>query len=311
MDADKLLEWCERIGIQDLREANGNIRGLCPFHEETTPSRAWGISLAEPHPYGCFSCGATGTLYHLLLQVGNVDPKKALKICLLHESQKRLPEFELKIKEKPRHLIDPVLLYPFVLTKKARTRLAERGISRSAMKTARISFDQFNNRILFPWWENKKLVGVTARSLTPGYPIKSEPIWGTLKKSHLYLPQRKIKEGKLTIVEGEIDALSLVSVHENVAAVGRGTFSKDQARFVIESECDEVCIFTDDDEAGSRLGDSIEKSLAFTKRVSRVNYAPLRVHYDEDVKLDPAALRTKHKILVLKSVKKNSTWPTF
>src|SRR4051794_13035607 len=92
MEADKLIEWCRKLGIQQLRESQSNIRGCCPYHGENRPS--WGISTSEPHAFGCFACNAKGTLFHLLVQVDGMSPKKAKRICLIHETELNLPTFQ-------------------------------------------------------------------------------------------------------------------------------------------------------------------------------------------------------------------------
>lgn len=50
---------------------------LCPFHEETHPSFAM---YPETASYFCFSCGAHGDAFDLIMQLENVDFKEALEI---------------------------------------------------------------------------------------------------------------------------------------------------------------------------------------------------------------------------------------
>lgn len=300
MDSSKLYAWLQKLGIKQLQEANGNIRGCCPYHSERTPS--WGISTSEPHYHGCFACPAKGTLYNLLIQVGGYSPKKAKTICLIHETEFNLPEFSAKEEQYSLDQVDRTLLYPFTLRKTARTYLESRGISYETQKAARIVYDQLEARILFPWYFAKSLVGVTARSIDPriAQELKSEPIWGTKKKGILYIPARRIKKGRLVVVEGEIDALSVYEIGQtNVCAIGRGRLSRDQVRVILESPCSEVCIFTDDDSTGQSLAFELEKAIGFSKTLSRVSYARFRARY-RHTKMDPASLTKRDRTLALK-----------
>jgi DNA primase len=308
METDKLYDYLVKCGLKNIQEGQGNFRACCPYHGERNPS--WGISTTEPHPFGCFACRAKGVLYHLLVQVGGYSPKKAKRICLIYESELRLPEFSVHEEKIEDDLIDRTLLYPFTLQKKARQYLEKRGISPATAKRARIVYDQISDAILFPWYFEKSLKAVTARPFEATAGVKTLPIWGSLKKSNLYVPSRKIEKGRLVVVEGEIDALSVYELSQQVAGIGRGTLSKEQAKLIVESACDDVCIFTDDDDTGAQLASDLQDAIGFTKTLSRVNYASLRGHY-KGKKLDPAALSEKHRILVLKSARKHFNFSTF
>ncbi|HWC26952.1 MAG TPA: DNA primase, partial [Solirubrobacteraceae bacterium] len=62
----------------ELRRAGANrFTGLCPFHEERTPS--FGINPAEK-VYHCFGCGASGDAFTFVMQTEGVDFKGALEL---------------------------------------------------------------------------------------------------------------------------------------------------------------------------------------------------------------------------------------
>jgi DNA primase len=62
----------------DLRRAGSNrFTGLCPFHDERTPS--FGINPAEK-VYHCFGCQASGDAFSFVMETEGVDFKGALEL---------------------------------------------------------------------------------------------------------------------------------------------------------------------------------------------------------------------------------------
>jgi DNA primase len=317
VDADELFDLLQEIGIEHLVTRGHNIMGLCPFHQESTPS--WGIKIEEPHLHGCFSCGAKGNLFTLLTQIGKMPVAKAKRLANVITSEMQLPTFKTKVeKEKSTFkTIDESELYPFVFTKKVEHYLRSRGVTPSVAERIGCVHDKNTERILFPWYIEKELVGVTGRTLTNNR-AKTLPMFGTLKGQAFFLPQRKITSDPFIIVEGEIDALkiyctaleNLGRISRNIGAVGFGRFTDDQASLVLNSSCDEVIIATDDDNTGSLLRMSIFRKLSGQKRIHRVMYEPFKKRYRG--KLDPGELTRKDICLMFtKHLKKNIDWRVF
>ncbi|MEA2128826.1 MAG: primase, partial [Solirubrobacteraceae bacterium] len=62
----------------ELKRAGANhYTGLCPFHDERTPS--FGINPAEK-VYHCFGCGAGGDAFRFVMETEGVDFKAALEL---------------------------------------------------------------------------------------------------------------------------------------------------------------------------------------------------------------------------------------
>jgi len=73
----------ERIDIVDLigqqvslRKAGRNFTGLCPFHQEKTPSF---VVFPENQSFHCFGCGAGGDAFGFVMQYEHVDFRQALE----------------------------------------------------------------------------------------------------------------------------------------------------------------------------------------------------------------------------------------
>ncbi len=60
-----------------LKKAGKNYKGLCPFHQEKTPS--FSVS-PEKNLYYCFGCGAGGNVFNFLMELENIPFKEALEM---------------------------------------------------------------------------------------------------------------------------------------------------------------------------------------------------------------------------------------
>ncbi len=73
-DATDLVELAG--GYVTLRKAGKNYKGLCPFHQEKTPSF---IVFPETQTFHCFGCGAGGDAIGFLMRVENLSFREALE----------------------------------------------------------------------------------------------------------------------------------------------------------------------------------------------------------------------------------------
>ena len=77
---DELLSRADIVDVVDkrvkLRKAGKNYSGLCPFHQEKSPSFS-----VEPDKqfYYCFGCGAGGNAIGFLMNFDNVDFPQAVE----------------------------------------------------------------------------------------------------------------------------------------------------------------------------------------------------------------------------------------
>lgn len=61
----------------DLKKSGTNYKGLCPFHNEKTPSF---MVSAEIQIFKCFGCGVGGDVYKFLMEIEKIEFVEALKI---------------------------------------------------------------------------------------------------------------------------------------------------------------------------------------------------------------------------------------
>lgn len=110
MARDAVSDVRDRIDVIDLvqtyvpslKKTGANFKGLCPFHNEKTPSF---IVFPESQNFHCFGCGKGGDIFTFYMLVENVEFREALKELAsragveLDVGAPRLPEEEEKRKK--------------------------------------------------------------------------------------------------------------------------------------------------------------------------------------------------------------------
>src|SRR3989344_2910810 len=151
---DELNQIRERTSIVDLisetvplKKAGRNFKGLCPFHQEKTPSFVVSPERAIWH---CFGCGKGGDCFTFLMELEHLEFPEALKILADRAGIKLVKRSdssrEVRLKER---LLELHALanefYHYLLTKhavgeRARRYLKERGMTDALIKTFSLGF---------------------------------------------------------------------------------------------------------------------------------------------------------------------------
>jgi DNA primase len=83
MANDSVDQVRERLDIVDLigqhvnlRKSGRNFKGVCPFHQEKTPSF---IVFPDSQTFHCFGCGAGGDAFNFVMQLDHLDFRGALE----------------------------------------------------------------------------------------------------------------------------------------------------------------------------------------------------------------------------------------
>lgn len=134
----------------ELKHAGKNLKGVCPFHSEKSPS--FFVS-PERDSYYCFGCGAKGDIFTFVQEFEGVDFKQALKM-LADQAGVEL-SFE-QGEDKSKHDIYFEILEhatkffqeQLILEKKAQKYLEERGLTKETIKEWRIGYIPHDWRIL-------------------------------------------------------------------------------------------------------------------------------------------------------------------
>ena len=306
MNERELYSILRRIGIKKITDRNNNIMGCCPSPDHLDNNPSWGISKEEPHLHGCFTCGYKGSLYDLLVRIGGYNVKEAARLTGFDNSvrakEKTLPLFSTKNFVEKAEGFPAEYLYPYAKNAKIYNYMLRRGVSKRSCKKANLLYDSRQKRVVVPWVDNKKLVGITGLAINNATP-KVLPYHNTKKGNSLYLPNGRINPEKpLILVEGEVDALKVFdSGFTNVGAIGFGRFTKKQEELLIERGVNEVICFFDADYTGHRITEYVDKKLFRKLVVSFVDYSP----YYSGEKIDPGDLSSdKVKFLLSNNVYK-------
>ncbi len=135
----------------ELKRAGANrLTGLCPFHDERTPS--FGINPAEK-VYHCFGCQASGDAFTFVMETEGVDFKGALehladryKVTLELEDEDPQAAEQRKRRERLLELLERTAtfyvrqLWESREAAKAREYLAGRGLQESALREFRVGY---------------------------------------------------------------------------------------------------------------------------------------------------------------------------
>ncbi len=132
----------------ELKKTGKNFKGLCPFHQENTPSFTVN---PENQFYYCFGCNAGGDVFNFLMEIENITFYESLKI-LARKAGLAIPgqgRYGRKIDKKREHFFQLYKLsakfYHYLLLhdntgKKAVEYLKSRGFTEEDMDNFRLGF---------------------------------------------------------------------------------------------------------------------------------------------------------------------------
>ena len=146
------VDMVDLVGARtDLRRAGPNrLTGLCPFHDERTPS--FGINPAEK-VYYCFGCQASGDAFTFVMETEGVDFKGALElladrfnVALELEQEDPQAAEQRKRRERLLELLERTAafyvrqLWESREAARARDYLAQRGLEEDALREFRVGY---------------------------------------------------------------------------------------------------------------------------------------------------------------------------
>lgn len=140
--------------------------------------------------------------------------------------------------------------------------LGRRGILRVVQHLFLVGYDKEHEAIALPWISTKKeIINIKYRSIRYKQFFYEQD--GQLTKNYVYGLAQCIYKGykAVTIVEAEIDAMSLWTIGVAGVATGHAGINARQIQLLINAGIEEITIMTDADEAGWRFGELLEKEL--------------------------------------------------
>lgn len=151
---DEINQIRERISVNDLisetiqlKKAGRNFKGLCPFHNEKTPSF---VVSPERQIWHCFGCGKGGDIFTFLMELEHLEFPEALKILAERAGVKLTSRPEQSAQSQLRERLVSLHrlaqeYFRYILTKhalgeRARRYLKERGMTDAAIETFGLGF---------------------------------------------------------------------------------------------------------------------------------------------------------------------------
>ncbi len=147
-DIKSRLDIIEVISLHvSLKKAGRNYKGLCPFHNEKTPSF---VVFPGQGTYHCFGCNAGGDIFTFVMKTLNLDFSDALRM-LAEKAGVELPERQMAQEDREAHqrLLDLMsaaagyfnhLLLHAEAAASARAYLERREISRQTIETFQLGY---------------------------------------------------------------------------------------------------------------------------------------------------------------------------
>lgn len=282
----------------ELKRAGSNYVGLCPFHNEKTPSFSVSPSKGIFH---CFGCGVGGDVISFIMQKEGMSYPEAIKFLAdklgilvetnevnkeKYEHRKKLFEINneaklfyyknLLINDIPKDYIkkrnlNNNLINKFIIgyadgENSLYRHLLQKGYQKDdIIEVGLINqdekgnvYDKFRNRLMFPIIDIRgNVIGFGGRALADSRAKymnspqslaydKSKNVYGV---SNL---KNSTKVGKIILVEGYMDVISLTNYGFDYAIASLGTsLTHDQAK-LIKRYCKNIYICYDGDSAGQK-----------------------------------------------------------
>jgi len=247
-DAAKIIY--KDLKLKEFDEVN--LKSLCPFHEEDTPSFVWNT---EESYFHCFGCGINyGIIDHYML---------FYKLTFLDATKKLFKETETKyhfgeqgVKTRRDYI------YPKYIKNDSREKvenyLALRKISKETLEYCDVQQDN-NENIVFNFYDDNDVLTLVkyrpARKVLP----KEDKSWcqkGASSRPILFNMNRVDTTKTLLITEGEIDCLSAIeSGYTNSVSVPLGSAN---LRWIEENfewleQFNKIIVWSDNDDPGIKM----------------------------------------------------------
>lgn len=168
-----------------------------------------------------------------------------------------------------RKQLDSTVLHPYQYR---HPYLEQRGISENVQRFMRIGYDRQRKAVVIPWFTpDGRLANVKYRRISDKlfwYERGAIPIRELLYGMDVIYRTRK---NIAYIVEGEIDAMYVMTAGFPAIATGGAYFSGEKADLIARSPIETLVIATDNDEAGMRLKAEIIGKLTGKVRVGEIH----------------------------------------
>jgi DNA primase len=237
----------------DLKEENGELWGVCPLHNENTPSFCVN---EDKQTFYCFGCNSGGTLINFIMEYEkctcamaiekiksfyNINDEEYKSVPMIIKILRRFKKFKPENKTILREEISNQISKRF--TSSDIKEWITEGISQKVMNLFNVKYDKTENAIAFEVRDNcGKLIAFKERTLYPDFKERNIPkytftnpigtndfLWA------FYLNKESCFERKeIILVEGEKSVMKLMTWGiNNCVAIGTSHINDEQLAFLI------------------------------------------------------------------------------
>lgn len=251
------------------RWTSDKLLAASPFRYDRTPS--FFVKLSDGDYAGCWADSgaydtewASGGFVKLLAFLRNETYEEAEDYLLSsYASEWDGDEITLNVPkltiDKPGRHLNENILEPY---RYRHPYLGKRGIDEKIQRLYNVGYDRNRQAVVIPWYDARgRLANVKyrlVRGKTFWYESGAVPIRELVYGLNI-VNERKIKS--VVLSEAEIDAMSWSTVGKFGIAVGGVNFTDKQAEQIIRSPIESLVIAADNDKAGGKLADQVEKKL--------------------------------------------------
>lgn len=259
------VDIVEYIGqYVDLKPKNNEFFGLCPFHNEDTPS--FSVSPAVKK-YFCFGCGCGGTVITFAAKINKISYESAVnkladELHLNHINKIKSPTVailrQLAIDKSPKE-VKHAILSESVMDRYAKADISpwiEEGIPQKIIDKYGVRLDVQGNRIVYPVYDNTgNLINVKGRTIYKNFKEMRIPKYinyfkvGDLDYFQGYHLKKHLIDsaGEIIIFEGIKSVMKADSFgYYNSVSCETHKLNNLQIRFLIGLRCNVVIAFDKD-----------------------------------------------------------------
>ena len=281
-----------------LKKSGPDMEGLCPFHNEKTPS--FKVS-ASKGIYKCFGCGKSGDAVQFLIDHERMNYIEAIKF--IASKYNIAIEEETKEYQKPQQRLE-------LLQHDTIKYFESRGISNNTLLRLKVTeciewMPKANaevKTVCFNYYKDDELVNIKFRAKDKDFKLS--------KNAELvfYNLDALKDESTAIIVEGEIDCLSLyeAGIYNAVSVPNGAGIGQQQLKYLDNcwqyfEDKEQIIIFTDNDEPGNNLKEELARRLGKDRCFI--------VNYPDDCK-DANEILLKHgKGMIINIIDQAVRWP--
>lgn len=265
----KIKDSCSTLDVVSqfvkLKKKGNDYVGLCPFHNEKTPS--FSVSPIK-NIYKCFGCGESGDGITFLIKHENKSYVEALK-WVAEKNNIHVEETGIK-----KNILKPSLRGG-VLSQVTVEYFKKRCISHNTLLESKITESKEwmpkaqaeVQTICFNYYRNCELINIKFRAKGKDFKMS--------KDAELIFYNLDSINGKKEayITEGELDCLSLIEIGiKNVVSVPNGASATQSAKLEYLDNCfeyfldkEKVFLIVDNDMAGKKLEEELARRIGYEK----------------------------------------------